>query len=57
MRAEIEMKEIVWLEGRQRLQFRRAAHPWLDLHVCPEKANTARESTDVIYVYPVIYHP
>lgn len=54
LRAEIEMKEIVWLEGRQRPQFRPAE---LDLHMCQQKAYTACDFTDRIYVCAMIYHP
>lgn len=56
LRAEIEMKEIVWLEGRQRLQFRTAEHPWLDLHMCRRLIPHVM-SLIKIYVCPMIYHP
>lgn len=57
LRAEIEMKEIVWLEGRQRLQFRTAEYPWPDLHMCTQKAYTTCDFTDIIYMWPMIYRP
>lgn len=48
LHAEIEMKEIVWLEARQRLQFHTAGHPWLNLHTCAQKAYTTCNFTDII---------